>query len=306
MVKKWESFTNSELKGKRVKLIKMIDKYAVDPGSEGTIRGVDDIGNVLVNWDDGSTLSLIPGVDKYIIFDDIILENSQETFGQKTIREIKSQFNLQKNWKKISNSEINGSIDCWEYKIDNYSLLVTIRKSSDFVTCILYIKDENGDIHYVDSVENPYTFKRFFNDWNYNKYVDFAINAGKEQLKYFKLLEKMPTDDELRGEILVDITDEDCIIDAINYGYINRVKLLEDDDTSDMCLFHKDMSNSLFVCVIELKDGITRPDKFKEFEKVVGFMKGKLSVYGDYEVDWSYGDSIPIILVIIPKKQYTI
>jgi len=33
----------------------------------GEIRGVDDAGSVLVRWDNGSSLSLIPSVDKFYL-----------------------------------------------------------------------------------------------------------------------------------------------------------------------------------------------------------------------------------------------
>ena len=53
-------------KGDRVMLVHMDDKYSnLTIGDKGTCRGVDDIGNILMNWDNGSTLSLIPGEDKY-------------------------------------------------------------------------------------------------------------------------------------------------------------------------------------------------------------------------------------------------
>ena len=48
-------------KGDRVMLIHMDDKYSsLTIGDKGTCRGVDDIGNILMDWDNGSTLSLIP------------------------------------------------------------------------------------------------------------------------------------------------------------------------------------------------------------------------------------------------------
>jgi translation elongation factor EF-1beta len=55
---------------KRVKLIRMEDPYTklVD-GDEGTIVGEDDAGHILVRWDRGSSLSLIPDVDEYEILE---------------------------------------------------------------------------------------------------------------------------------------------------------------------------------------------------------------------------------------------
>jgi hypothetical protein len=54
--------------GMRVELIAMDDPYSkLKPGDRATVRGVDDAGNILCEWDTGSTLSLIPGVDRFRI-----------------------------------------------------------------------------------------------------------------------------------------------------------------------------------------------------------------------------------------------
>lgn len=45
--------------GARVKLIKMEDIQAPPKGTLGTVYGFDDIGSILVKWDNGSTLSVI-------------------------------------------------------------------------------------------------------------------------------------------------------------------------------------------------------------------------------------------------------
>ena len=52
-------------KGTRLELIEMDDKQAPPVGTQGTVWGVDDIGNILMHWDNGSSLSLIDGVDKF-------------------------------------------------------------------------------------------------------------------------------------------------------------------------------------------------------------------------------------------------
>lgn len=58
-----------ELKGKRVRLIKMYDDYAVPPGTEGSVTHVDDKGTLHMQWDNGRTLGLVPGEDKYEFID---------------------------------------------------------------------------------------------------------------------------------------------------------------------------------------------------------------------------------------------
>jgi hypothetical protein len=52
--------------GTRVELIFMDDPYTkLIPGDRATVLGVDDAGNILCEWDNGSTLSLIYGVDGF-------------------------------------------------------------------------------------------------------------------------------------------------------------------------------------------------------------------------------------------------
>lgn len=52
--------------GTRVVLRHMDDPYApVPPGTKGTVTYVDDMGQIGVNWDNGSGLSLVPGEDAF-------------------------------------------------------------------------------------------------------------------------------------------------------------------------------------------------------------------------------------------------
>ena len=50
-------------------IIKMNDPQAPPPGTHGTIKGVDGIGQIHVKWDNGSTLAIQPQDDQYQIFD---------------------------------------------------------------------------------------------------------------------------------------------------------------------------------------------------------------------------------------------
>ena len=49
--------------GTRVELLHMDDPQAPPAGTRGTVTGVDDIGSIMVNWDNGSGLNVIYGVD---------------------------------------------------------------------------------------------------------------------------------------------------------------------------------------------------------------------------------------------------
>lgn len=55
-------------KGTRVRLNSMADPYApVEPGTEGSVEMVDDAGQLLMKWDNGRTLALIPGEDSFSV-----------------------------------------------------------------------------------------------------------------------------------------------------------------------------------------------------------------------------------------------
>ena len=49
--------------GCRVELVQMDDVQAPPIGTKGTVRGVDDIGSIMVRWDNGCGLSVAYGED---------------------------------------------------------------------------------------------------------------------------------------------------------------------------------------------------------------------------------------------------
>lgn len=64
-------FKPHEMDGKRLRLIKIEDQYTdLKPGDEGTVKYVDDIGQLHMKWDKGGTLALIPEIDEYEIIDE--------------------------------------------------------------------------------------------------------------------------------------------------------------------------------------------------------------------------------------------
>lgn len=68
MVKNYECKNFTKVKRKicgssRDKLIKMDDDQAPKVGTLGIVIGVDDIGSILVSWDNGSSLNVVYGVD---------------------------------------------------------------------------------------------------------------------------------------------------------------------------------------------------------------------------------------------------
>ena len=49
--------------GTRVKLVRMEDEQAPPIGTCGTVLGVDDLGSIMVSWDNGCSLSVVYGED---------------------------------------------------------------------------------------------------------------------------------------------------------------------------------------------------------------------------------------------------
>lgn len=58
-----ERILNEYPVGSRVELVRMDDPQAPPIGTKGTVRGVDDIGSIMVAWDNGSGLSVAYGED---------------------------------------------------------------------------------------------------------------------------------------------------------------------------------------------------------------------------------------------------
>lgn len=57
-------------RGARVELTRMDDVQAPPVGTKGTVMGVDDIGSIMVNWDNGSSLSVVLGEDSCRIIEE--------------------------------------------------------------------------------------------------------------------------------------------------------------------------------------------------------------------------------------------
>jgi hypothetical protein len=67
-------------KGTRIELIRMgEDPRPVPPGTRGTVVYVDDMGQIGMRWDNGQSLSLIPGEDSFrILTQEEILNESKK------------------------------------------------------------------------------------------------------------------------------------------------------------------------------------------------------------------------------------
>lgn len=77
--KKTELLRQRYPEGTRICLDHMEDLCPVESGTKGTIIGVDDIGSVMVKWDNGRTIGVIPDVDKFHKIDQVQSQINEQT-----------------------------------------------------------------------------------------------------------------------------------------------------------------------------------------------------------------------------------
>lgn len=76
---KVERMRQSYPKGTRIELSYMDDEYSrLKSGDMGTVVGVDDAGQIMMNWDCHSSLSLIPGVDSFRIVKENLIDDVED------------------------------------------------------------------------------------------------------------------------------------------------------------------------------------------------------------------------------------
>ena len=73
-------------KGTRIELIQMgDDPRPVPPGTRGTVNYIDDYGQIGIDWDNGSSLSLIPTEDSFRVLNQEEIANEQNAASYETV-----------------------------------------------------------------------------------------------------------------------------------------------------------------------------------------------------------------------------
>lgn len=123
-------------KGSKIYLIKMYDLFAPPSKTIGIVAGVDDAGHIMMNWDNGSSLSLAVGIDHFKVLS--IPRTQQETQQIKDKYKIESKIKI----KKLSNRPIPkpgllGNIE----KIDEFGNIVVRYKTLGTETLVEGVDD---------------------------------------------------------------------------------------------------------------------------------------------------------------------
>lgn len=180
-------------RGCRVELVKMDDPQAPAIGTKGTVIRVDDIGSIMVNWDNGSCLN--------ILYD-------EDECRKLTLRDniIKAIFDNENNW------------SCPEYRCD------MPEKEGNTGECCLkcaekILKEYENKIktdvidEYIDIVLNGYTFDQLNRDA-----LKFILNDAKNDL--FK---DQYTCFDCKHHFM-----SDCYLECNKHNRINNNQICED------------------------------------------------------------------------------
>lgn len=79
--------TLDNLVGKRIELVEMgaDEPNPIETGTRGTVVYVDDIGTIHVNWDNGRSLGLVPGQDRYRIINERDITKEEIELAEKIV-----------------------------------------------------------------------------------------------------------------------------------------------------------------------------------------------------------------------------
>lgn len=210
------------MEGKRVRLIRMEDPYTkLKSGDEGVIIGQDGLGDIMVDWDNGSKLKLIPEVDEYEILESkgfikkffefkhnhSFIDSKLEEF-EDLIKSFTNGKNLFYEWENrddhevIINFELDG--DFYRYELDIDDLILTKVVGDEVIFSEEVIDLDEGldiiekDIHDIIGVtesiilesKNDPTNKKLWSEcksWAKSKYdvwpSAYAVGAAAKRYK---------------------------------------------------------------------------------------------------------------------------
>jgi len=231
----------------------------------------------------------------------------ESTIADREVSGLLSELVYNTKWTKIENpNEIYpDAIYCYEHQLnERFTVILLIRKSNDLITTTSHIRDEkDGTMSYLDNIFNPYVNKVLYRNHEYNKYTSFAIRLGENQLEYYSEIDKLPSEEELRAEILTDLTDNGYGINKIEYGYVNLTNIKDDNLSDGLAVYHKDYKYRDFRCVVCIEQSyVGIYAHLDDFKEGYGHMLDKLKFYGNYTCQYYISDFYGGLLILIGNK----
>lgn len=127
------------LAGKRIELIRMEDPYTnLKEGDKGTIQFTDDIGQIHVKWDNGSTLAIVPEIDEY----DIIEESFNKLKHVRLFEEFISDSDL--GYVNVKMEELSDLVDSTDDEFISFEWSL----SNNVLSAVLQINQEQTTFSY--------------------------------------------------------------------------------------------------------------------------------------------------------------
>ncbi len=137
--------------GCRVALVRMDDSQAPPVGTEGTVTGVDDIGSIMVKWDNGSRLNVVYGEDE-----------CQRLISREMLREA-----LQEGYIWIENSRYEDGLYCSVYgECSSVILSVSLRDEK---------AGQMSAREYIESVPRKDIVESIYNSLKSADYCSWAV-----------------------------------------------------------------------------------------------------------------------------------
>ena len=191
--------------GTRIVLLSMDDPQAVPVGTRGTVKNIDDMAHIDMEWDNGRTLSLVPLVDGFRKLTEQELEEERmvkrsRIVGKSTSLTTDSGYGCFEGY--TTSNKWNG----WQCPLFNKENADKICKAYNNEFCQMRYDEEN-DCYVADYPVDEYTEKYEGRDYIVNGKVEHLYPIGSHEWCW-AMAEQEEIEDENNAICVEESTDE--------------------------------------------------------------------------------------------------
>lgn len=191
--------------GTRIILLSMDDPQAVPVGTRGTVKNIDDMAHIDMEWDNGRTLSLVPLVDSFRKLTEQELEEERmvkrsRIVGKSTSLTTDSGYGCFEGY--TTSNKWNG----WQCPLFNKENADKICKAYNNEFCQMRYDEEN-DCYVADYPVDEYTEKYEGRDYIVNGKVEHLYPIGSHEWCW-AMAEQEEIEDENNAICVEESTDE--------------------------------------------------------------------------------------------------